>query len=372
MATSSQSLPELLTQPKYALLSKSKLKKALKKDGHQFNARDVDKYHGEGEVNQRFARVQFDRSSAFKITTPMGWFQVDVVFFPRYPEENDGITRFLLFENVLSRKAYAYPIRSGSVADLLKVYKQFLKDAKSVKGLIGDEQFGAKGFVDFNASRGIDVYHDIAANDHITGGDKLGLVDSLCKTVKRLMLKYIAHTDELRWTEWLPTVISAYNSSPHSSLGDMSPNEVDGDKAYQLGEHIIDTAHNTHQLSLSSIQPDMKVRIVEARGTFSKDGPRFSKEIYTTDSLDGFRWKVRNEEGRLQRRRFKAQELLPVGQVRKAVDAAVQRAAEAKTSHATKLRRSGLFSTDADVRKNIVQPPAKSTRIRRVPRKLRE
>ena len=256
-----QSLPELLTEPRYALLSKSKLKVALKKDGHAFTAKEVDNYHGEGEVNQRFARVQFDRSSAFKITSPMGWFQVDVVFFPRFPEENDGITKFLLFENVLSRKAYGYPIRSGSVPDLLKVYKQFLKDAKPVKGLIGDEQFGAKGFVDFNAQRDIPVYHDIAANDHITGGDKLGLVDSLCKTIKRLMQKYIAHTDELRWTEWLPTVITAYNNSPHSSLGDLSPNEVDKDEPYQLGEHIIDTAHNTRQLNQSAIQPDMKVRI---------------------------------------------------------------------------------------------------------------
>ena len=367
-----QSLPELLTQPKYALLSKSKLKKALKNNGHNFSAREVDKYHREGEVNQRFARVQFDRSSAFKITSPMGWFQVDVVFFPRYPEENAGITRFLLFENVLSRKAYAYPIQSGSVPDLLKVYKQFLKDAKTVKGLIGDEQFGAKGFVTFNEARNIEVYHDIAANDHITGGDKLGLVDSLCKTIKRLMLKYIAHTDELRWTEWLPTVIGAYNNSPHSSLEDLSPNDVDGNKAFQLGERVKDTAHNTRQLAASNIAPDMKVRIVEAKKAFAKDGPRFSKEIYTTDSLDGFRWKVRNAEGRLQRRRFKAQELLPVGEVRRAVDISVQRAAEAKTSHATKLRRSGLFSSDGDVRKSINQPPTKSARIRKVPQKLRE
>ncbi len=365
-------LPELLKQPKYALLSRTKLKQRLQKDAPHITREQIDEYHKAGEVNQLFARVQYDKSKAFKITSPMGWYQADVVFFNRYPEENDGLKSFLIFENVLSRKAYAYPVASGKVPDLLKAYKKFLKDAGSVKGLIADEQFGAKGFLDFNELRNIDVFHDIAANDHITGGDRLGLVDSLCRTVKRLMRKYIASTDDLRWIDWLPQIVDTYNESPHSSLGNLSPTEVDKNEALQIGEHIKDSAHNTRQLLRSKIKPDMRVRVVEPRSTFAKEGPRFSKEIYTTVELDGFRWKVRNSEGRVQRRRFKAQELLPIGEVREAKDTPLQRAAEKKTSHATKLRRAGLFTNDDDVRATINQPPNKSTRIRKVPQKLLE
>ena len=367
-----QSLPELLTQPRYALLSKSKLKQALKKDGISFDAGELDRYHGEGAVNQRFARVQFERKKAFQITSPLHWFQVDVAFFNKYPEENDGIKTFLVFENVLSRKAYAYPLYSGSVSGILTEYKRFLKDAKTVKGLIGDEQFGAQGFLRFNEDRGIEVYHDVAKDDHITGGDKLGEVDSLCKTLKRLMLKYIAHTDELRWIEWLPTVIGIYNSSPHSALGNMSPDDVDKNETYQLAMHIKSSAHNTRQLRESNIVADMRVRVVEPRSTFAKDGPRFSKEIFTTFELDGFRWKVKNADGRVQRRRFKAQELLPIGEVRDSKDTPLQRAADKKTSHANKLQRSGLYTNTDAARKAIDAPVVVSKRVRKVPQKLRE
>ena len=373
-----QSLPEspsggfanvakLLTQPRYALLSKSKLKVALKKDGISFDAGELDRYHGEGAVNQRFARVQFERKKAFQITSPLHWFQVDVAFFNKYPEENDGIKSFIVFENVLSRKAYAYPLRSGTTSSILTEYKRFLKDAKTVKGVIGDEQFGAQGFLKYNVERGIEVYHDVARDDHITGGDKLGEVDSLCKTLKRLMLKYIAHTDDLRWIEWLPTVIGIYNSSPHSSLGQMSPDDVDKNETYQLAMHIKSTAHNTRQLRKSKIEPGMRVRVVEPRSTFAKDGPRFSKEIFTTFELDGFRWKVKNAEGRVQRRRFKAQELLPIGEVREAKDTPLERAAEKKTSHANKLQRSGLYSNTDAARQAIDAPVVVSKRVRKVP-----
>ena len=367
-----QSLPELLSQPKYALLSRTKLNKRLKKDGYGFTQKEIDEYHAGSEVNQRFARVQFERSKAYKITSGLGVYQADVVFFNQYPEQNDGKRYFLLFENVLSRKAYAYPTMSNKISDILKVYKKFLKDAKRVNGLLSDEQFGAKAFVDFNEARGIFVHHDVAANDHIIGGDKLGLVDSLVRTIRRLMKKYIAHTDNLRWIDWLPEIIETYNESPHSSLGNLSPDEVDKDDAFQLGEHIKDSAHNTRQLLKSNIHPDMRVRVVEAKKGFAKEGPRYSKEIFTTVELDGFRWKVKNSEGRVQRRRFKAQELLPIGEVRDAKDTPLQKAAEKKTSHATKLRRTGLFTTDDDVRATINQPPNKSTRIRKIPQKLRE
>ena len=81
---------------------------------------------------------------------------------------------------------------------------------------------------------------------------------------------------------------------------------------------------------------------------------------------------MRNADGKLERRRFKAQELLPVGNVRRAADTVVQRQAEAKTSHASRLRRSGLFDSDAAVRAGITDRPVVGKRVRKVPQKLQE
>jgi hypothetical protein len=93
----------------------------------------------------------------------------------------------LLLVDLLSRKAFAYPLKSGAIDDVLTVYERFLEAVKDVNSVTGDKFFSAKAFTEVNDSKGIDLYTDIAAEDHVKGSDKLGVIDRLTRTIKSII-----------------------------------------------------------------------------------------------------------------------------------------------------------------------------------------
>jgi hypothetical protein len=209
--------------PSYKLLGKEKLKQTIK--AHGISARTVNEYYDKLEINQMLSRVKVNKDANLTINAPPYCYQIDIVLLPKYKTSNGGKDKFLLLVDILSRKAFAYILKSGRAGDVLDAYKQFVQDVgkDKLQSVSGDNFFSNSLFIKYNDDKGIKVYHDVAAEDHLTAnGNKLGIIDRLVRTLKQYVTKYILIHNTTKWTIFLDDLI-CYKEYP-AEAGNWGPN----------------------------------------------------------------------------------------------------------------------------------------------------
>jgi hypothetical protein len=92
----------------------------------------------------------------------------------------------------MSRKAFCYPI-SGvkDITKIITVYKKFLNQVDRVEAFEGDSEFASKEFFSLNKEKGITVDTSVAADNHFTSGNKLGIIDRSTRTLKENLEKVL-------------------------------------------------------------------------------------------------------------------------------------------------------------------------------------
>ena len=334
----------LKENPGYKVLGRAKLKTLLK---GRVSPAEIDEYIDTSELHQTHARAPTKQRTFKRITAPPNSFQIDVVVYPRYKSSNGGKDRFLLIEDILTRKAWAYVLPSNSMADVLVAYTKFADQlGKRLISVEGDDFFSSKAFLDFNSQRGITVSTVVAADEHMVkgGGDKLGLIDRLCRTLKDLLGKLIKVKGNTKWTGFLHEVIELYNSTPHRSLNNMSPEDAYKDPEAQAQKMTDDQEHN-QRMSKHAFAVGDQVRIRLPTSTFGKEGQRFSTDLYRVASIVGNRYQVTNA-GQELGRTLQASEMRHA----KAVNTRIPQShtqtvkhAEAVATHARKLAREKIM-----------------------------
>jgi hypothetical protein len=372
---------EILSDDAYSLLGLDKIISKLRNVGEDFDEKELRHAYKQLEVNQRTQR-QKKPVKLLKITGPPGAYQIDLIFLPKYRSSNRGITIFLLLVEIPSRKAFAYPIKSRKPADILDAYEQFYKDQDgNLRDVYGDDEFNSDWFRAFNDVLNVNVHTGIAKDDHISKhSNRLGIIDRLVRTIRKLMNKYMLLQNTTQWSKWLPHIISVYNKTPHSSLNNRTPDELSADVNGMEKRFRQDVKYNqAEDAQETPVSIGDTVRILTKKETFAKEGPSFSKALYVVVKKDGFKWRVRPKSGGpLERRKFADNDLLvinpdtlvalPDQPVRQDVDEGVER-------HRTRLQREGIINDKSDLDRAVALPiklklPQKSKVVTKDPIKL--
>jgi len=352
---------DILNDDAYSLLGIEKIISKLRKNGEDFDEKDLRHYYKQQEVNQRTS-PQKKPTKRLKITGPPGAYQVDLIFLPKFRSSNRGITTFLLLVEILSRKAFAYPVTFKKPSDLLDAYEQFIMDQDgNVIDVYADDEFSKRWFRAYNDVLNVNIHTGIAKDDHVSKySNRLGIVDRLVRTLRKLMNKYMLVKNTTKWSKWLPEIIRLYNNTPHASLNDRTPNEVNSDLNGMEKIFKQDVEYNQGQDDKANpIAVDDVVRILTPKGTFAKEGPRFSEKLYDVVKKEGFKWRVRphSEDSSLPkqaliRQKLADNDLLVVDQ--KSLVPLPTRPSKAvrdeKTErHRTRLQREGIISNKRDL-----------------------
>lgn len=294
------------------VLSKARLIQGLKANGVKNARKQVDNELKNIESTQVRQRIKNAKGRQFKTVGDAGTYQCDVAFLPAFRQMNDGKTSFLLLINVPTRKAYARPLKSGSAAELLKVFEKLLPSlGDPCMSITADNQFASKAFTDFCDAKGITLNTGIAKDDHWGPfGDRLGIADAAVKTIKGLIDKYMDLTDQLDWSNYLPKIMEVYNDSPNRGIAHSKPDDITQHDAETL--QIPKRTYNNKLYKDQLVKAGDSVRIYEGTGQFGKGEVRFSRQIYRVKDRDGFRWRVTDGDGKVLRRRFRDYELLKV------------------------------------------------------------
>ena len=186
------------------------------------------------------------------------------------------IPAFLIFININSRKAYAYPMNNKGVNEVLRVLNDFISNQK-VKTLSSDQDaaYLSKAVVDLFIKHGID-YRTTEDNNH----NKLGVINRFIRTIR----DYNKNRDFT--TEGMNKAINEYNNSIHSSTG-IEPSKFtskDEEEYIKRMDELTDSITSNKDFILNKGD---KVRVILDNDHMTKKRSNLSPECYIIDSMNG-------------------------------------------------------------------------------------
>jgi hypothetical protein len=332
--------------PRYELLSKDKLYQRVKGTVTKKAFEAWWKEH-KNPVHELFSKPPSKKFKFARITGPPWSFQIDTIRMNPYKRQNGGKDRFLLLVEIGSRKAFAYVLKLETVPDVLDAYKTFLREAGHVPFLVkGDDYFSAKDFVAYNAKKGIPVLTNVAADEHVTSGHPLGILDRCVQTLRSMIEKRIHAYDDPKWTQWLGEIIQDYNENPHTTLDNKTPNQVYASLPDMHERWTQDSRYNIEisKAVAEAFKPGDYVRMRLKKPTFEKGATQtMSLEVYRVVSVKGSRITLETyPAGKEVARASKPNELIKVD---KPVNMRAPKApsvAKKHASHTRKLQSEGL------------------------------
>ena len=197
-------------------------------------------------------------------------------------EKAAGGLNYLMFININTRKAYAYPMNGKGAREVLKALQQFVKDAQQVYSITSDEDaaYLSSAVLDYMREKNI-IYRTTTENNH----NVLGIINRFMRTIRDA----IGENRFIQPKE-MHDLVNIYNNSPHRSLDNKAPND------FTLEDEIKYIQKNS-RINPYHFQPGEKVRIVLEKEPFGKRRNNVTKEAYTVDSKKGNQFLVRSKDG---------------------------------------------------------------------------
>ena len=293
-------LDNLFYKEKLGIGNKTTFIKKVRERHPEIKVKDINEYLKNQEVSQ--INTSVNKTYQYKITAPPHTFQIDIFWWKR----GETLIPILLLVDILSRKAWAYVLTKSKkekrAAVSVKTLEEFKDEVGSINGLTGDNEFSSAAIRKFCEDNNIRLDTSVAKEEHISNGNKLGIIDRLVRTLRELIEKYYDvtgyRTDNIK--DVMKSIIDTYNNNSHRTLKNKTPNQVYKDNDAKTARHLNDTAHNQVIYKSVPFNDGEKVRILEEKGKFDKGKQKFSKEIYTIDKKEGYKIKVNGTSRKLK------------------------------------------------------------------------
>ena len=151
----------------------------------------------------------------------------DVAYMLQYEKYNDGYGYFVVFIDLFSRYAWAYPLKSLRGAEMVKVMDTLFKEAKCEKLFTdGGSEYNNRLMKTFLKKEG--VHHYTSTNEK-----KVAHAERLIKQLKKKLIMYMNENETFKWTNVLEDIVNSYNNTYHRSIN-MTPAQARQAEQYEV------------------------------------------------------------------------------------------------------------------------------------------
>lgn len=175
----------------------------------------------------RPARKRWQRNRTI-VTRINEQFQADLVDMREFSNKNNNFKYILTVIDVLSKHAWAIPLKTKLASEVKKGLEKVFSDRKPLR-LQTDQgrEFNNQTVKDWLARKGVNYF--TTKNTDI----KCAIVERFNRTLKNRMFRYFTKTGKQRYIDVLAKLIEAYNDSYHRTIR-MKPNVVSTDNEKQI------------------------------------------------------------------------------------------------------------------------------------------
>ena len=220
--------------------------------------------------------------------------KVKPVYLPIYSESGGSYQfdtfiqkkglNFLIFININTRKAYAYPMKTKGTDDVINAMTKFFTDVKDVKVLRSDQDaaYLSNKTLDFLREKGVRYLTTEDENHNV-----LGIINRFMRTVRDLANKKVISAEEMK------ELVNTYNTTIHTSTN-VPPNEMtkELEKEY-ITKKRIETQNKTRAYDF---KPGDRVRIVIEPKALTKKRSNLTSESFIVDSRSGNMFLIRAKD----------------------------------------------------------------------------
>lgn len=205
--------------------------------------------------------------------------QMDLADVSAYAEQNDGYKYILTVIDVLTKYAYAVPLRDKSATSVVKAFRTILDSGHGSPKIVSSDkgkEFKNKYMTSLLKSRNIRQQFLLTSSPF-----KASCVEIWNKTLKSRLFRYFTLKGRTyrRYIDVLDQIVRAYNNTVHS-VTRMKPSAV-------LPKHVPFIYHNTHlkhrdvkAVRSQKLQPGDYVRVVNKKTSFTQTfTEKWSREI---------------------------------------------------------------------------------------------
>jgi hypothetical protein len=258
-----------------------KLYKAAKEELPKIALKDVKKWLS-GEFTYTLhkpIRKVFKRNPIVVEDIDQQW-EADLVDMQEFEKKNKGYKYQLTVIDVLSKYAWATPLKNKSGLSLVKAFEKILIESRRKPFFLRTDQ--GKEFLNSNFKKLLkkyDIKH-FTSKDHVI---KCAVVERFNRTLKGRMFKYFTSKGNRVWYNILQDLMDAYNNSKHKSIK-MTPVQAVDTEAKVLFKNIygVDNWNQLHDKTYdNAIKIGDTVRKKYETGVFDKGYyPNWSDQLY--------------------------------------------------------------------------------------------
>ena len=260
----------------------------------------------------KHARRTFQRAKV-RVSAINNLFDADLADMKALSKFNSGVRFLLVVIDVFSRYLWIAPLKNKTASEVVKGFKSIFNKGRKCKKLRTDKgsEFVSKITQAYLKSQ--DIYFFTTQNSDT----KANYAERVIYTIKNLIYRHIEKQRSKRYIDNLQDLVVSYNATPHRSLGNIAPKDVnktnqDDIWAYQYLNPL--EYKKTRQVPYRFNIGDF-VRISYNNITFKRSyNEQFSKELFKVDTrfrMQGIpMYKIKDFKDRRIRGNFYNSELL--------------------------------------------------------------
>lgn len=317
-------LEKIYTDPATGFIGREQLYQKAKEIRKSISRKDVNDFFESHTTTQ--LHHQIPKPTNMPILGNVGFYQGDLIFYPKYKNQNRGYVGAFIAVGINSRYAYGYLFKSKFSNEINAILKRFINQArKDNRPIMALETDNGSEFMNKEA-RKIFVENGI---NHITfdvGNHRaLGKIDRFSRTIKSKIGRYMTENNTTKWYDVFERLIQNYNNTYNSAIG-MKPKDVSTKKEKKI---LDDTFINSlEEVSTKDLNTGDYVRLPLIKKAFEKEGQRYSNKVYTVDKIGINKVSIRDMDGHLLGKRYNINQLLKVP--KSSIEAKTDKIEEAK------------------------------------------
>jgi len=198
--------------------------KISKKEGLGFTRKEIAEFLSHQDVAQLHRRPVPGKSHPISSPSFGFSYMVDLLDVTPYSKANGGMHWLVLMIDIFSRKLAIEPIPNKKASSVLVGIKRCVTAMGKALPTMMQSDKGSE-WKDV-VQKWYDSVGIITKQADVGDHRSLGIVDSASRLVKNWIHRHITHTQEKRFIDAIPTFVDAYNRTPHTSLGGLTPNQA--------------------------------------------------------------------------------------------------------------------------------------------------
>ena len=284
---------------KYNRPGAQKLLLLAKSEGIQTTLKDVKEFIASRTEEQQLKESKHTKQSNGHIVSynPFNRLQLDIFVLKKYESYNKGYEYILCIMDVFSRKAFCYPMKTKSLSDTTPAIKKFFSSSgihefnknalviimsDSDSAFKGDNRDEDQNFQKILSNNNA-VLEPVKLNDH----HALGVIDIFAKNLKRVLSKEFLENKSAEWINILPKIIEQYNSTPHTALDNITPNDAITDPKKRMHVMHLNILKAKENGFVADLKQGDKVRIDDTAMFKKGTESRWSDQVHLVQSASG-------------------------------------------------------------------------------------